>query len=142
MKIVLAADHGGYDLKEVIRKDLAQAGHQVVDVGCYSTDSVDYPDFVEKAVERILSGECQRGILLCGTGIGMAIAANRNPNIRAANCYDIYTARMSREHNNANMLCLGARVLGTAVAQEIVRVWLETEFAGGRHALRIAKFSE
>lgn len=142
MKIVLAADHGGFELKEIIRKDLAQAGYQVVDAGCFSTDSVDYPDYVEKAVERIDSGECQKGILICGTGIGMAIAANRHRNIRAANCFDMYSARMSREHNDANMLCLGARVLGTAVAQEIVRVWLETEFAGGRHALRLAKFSE
>lgn len=142
MKIVLAADHGGFELKEIIRKDLIQAGYQLVDAGCFSTDSVDYPDYVEKAVERIASGECQKGILICGTGIGMAIAANRHKIIRAANCSDIYTARMSREHNNANMLCLGARVLGVAVAQEIVRVWLATEFAGGRHALRIAKFSE
>lgn len=142
MKIVLAADHGGFELKEIIRKDLIQAGYQLVDAGCFSTDSVDYPDYVEKAVERIASGECQKGILICGTGIGMAIAANRHKIIRAANCSDIYTARMSREHNNANMLCLGARVLGVAVAQEIVRVWLVTEFAGGRHALRIAKFSE
>lgn len=142
MKIVLAADHGGFELKEVIRNDLTQAGYEIVDVGCFSTDSVDYPDYVEKAVERIASGECQKGILICGTGIGMAIAANRHRIIRAANCSDIYTARMSREHNNANMLCLGARVLGGAVAQEIVRVWLTTEFAGGRHALRIAKFSE
>ena len=142
MKIVLAADHGGFELKEVFRKDLAQAGHQIVDAGCFSTDSVDYPDYVEKAIDRIASGECERGILICGTGIGMAIAANRHRSIRAANCFDMYTARMSREHNNANMLCLGARVLGTAIAQEIVRVWLATEFAGGRHALRIAKFSE
>lgn len=142
MKIVLAADHGGFELKEIIRKDLAQAGYQVVDAGCFSTDSVDYPDYVEKAVERIDSGECQKGILICGTGIGMAIAANRHRSIRAANCFDMYSARMSREHNDANMLCLGARVLGTAVALEIVRVWLETEFAGGRHALRLAKFSE
>lgn len=142
MKIVLAADHGGFELKEVIRKDLGEAGYEFVDVGCYSTESVDYPYFVEKAVERIITGECQKGILICGTGIGMAIAANRHRTIRAANCSDIYTARMSREHNNSNMLCLGARVLGSAVALEIVRVWLETEFAGGRHALRIAKFSE
>lgn len=142
MKIVLAADHGGFDLKEIVKKELSQRGHEVVDVGCFSTDSVDYPDYVEKGVERVVSGECPRGILICGTGIGMAIAANRHRSIRAANCADIYTAKMSREHNNANMLCLGARVLGTAVALEIVRVWLETEFSGGRHALRIAKFSE
>lgn len=141
MKIVLAADHGGYDLKEILKQELEQAGHQMVDVGCFSTTSVDYPDYAEKAVERVLAGDCQRGILICGTGIGMAIAANRHRGIRAANCSDAYTARMSREHNDANVLCLGARVLETKAAEEIVRVWLETEFAGGRHALRLAKFS-
>lgn len=141
MKIALAADHGGYELKEIVKNDVLQGGHQVEDLGCFSADSVDYPDFAAKVVEKVVSGDCQRGILVCGTGIGMAIAANRHPSIRAANCSDIYTAKMSREHNNANVLCLGARVIGTAVALEIVRVWLETEFAGGRHALRIAKFS-
>lgn len=142
MKIVLAADHGGFELKEVIRKNLEEAGYQLADVGCFSTESVDYPDYVERAVDSIVNGECHKGILVCGTGIGMAIAANRHRSIRAANCSDTYTARMSREHNNSNVLCLGARVLGSAVALEIVRVWLETEFAGGRHALRIAKFSD
>ncbi|KJR96513.1 MAG: ribose 5-phosphate isomerase [Desulfobulbaceae bacterium BRH_c16a] len=142
MKIVVAADHGGYDLKEAIQKDLVHAGHQVVDVGCFSKDSVDYPDFVEKAVERIVTGECPMGILVCGTGIGMAIAANRHRSIRAANCTNVYTAKMSREHNNANVLCLGARVLETADTLEMVKVWLTTDFAGGRHTTRIAKFSD
>lgn len=142
VKIVLAADHGGYELKEAIRKDLLQSGYRLVDVGCFSNDSVDYPDFVEKAVEHIETGECQKGIIVCGTGIGVSMAANRHRKIRAANCSNIYTARMSREHNNANVLCLGARVLEPSAAMEMVRVWLETEFTGGRHLTRIAKFSD
>ncbi|NOR23900.1 MAG: ribose 5-phosphate isomerase B [Desulforhopalus sp.] len=142
MKIVLAADHGGFELKEVIKKNLLQAEWDVVDVGCTSNDSVDYPDFAEMAVSSMLTGDCQRGILVCGTGIGMSIAANRHRQIRAANCFDIDTAKLSREHNNANILCLGARVLETDNAIRMVNVWLETEFTGGRHQTRVAKFSE
>ncbi len=142
MKIVLAADHGGFELKEIIKESLVQVGLDVMDVGCASTDSVDYPDFAEKAVSNIVNGDCQRGILVCGTGIGMSIAANRNRHIRAANCFDINTARLSREHNNANILCLGARVLETDIAIQMVKIWLETEFSGGRHQKRVAKFSE
>jgi ribose 5-phosphate isomerase B len=142
VKIVVAADHGGFLLKEIIKKDLIQAGRQVVDVGCDSVNSVDYPDFAEKAVSSIQTGECQRGILVCGTGIGMSIAANRHRHIRAANCFDVSTARLSREHNNANIICLGARVLDTDTALQMVKTWLATEFSGGRHQLRVAKFSE
>jgi len=142
VKIVLAADHGGFELKESIKKNLLQAGCEVVDVGCSSSESVDYPDFAEKAVTSIVSGECQRGILVCGTGIGMSIAANRNKKIRAANCFDVQTAKLSREHNDANVLCLGARVLKQDDALRMVATWLETEFSGGRHQRRIAKFSE
>jgi ribose 5-phosphate isomerase B len=142
MKIVLAADHGGFLLKESIKENLLQAGRDVFDVGCDSGDSVDYPDYAEKAVSSILAGDCQRGILVCGTGIGMSIAANRHRQIRAANCFDLHTAKLSREHNNANILCLGARVLDTDKALQMVTVWLETEFSGGRHQQRIAKFSE
>jgi ribose 5-phosphate isomerase B len=142
VKIVVAADHGGFDLKETICKSLVQDGHEVVDIGCFSKDSVDYPDFAEKAVLTIINGECRMGILICGTGIGMSIAANRHRSIRAANCSNIYTAKMSREHNNANVLCLGARVLEPEIAVEMVRVWLETEFSGGRHQRRIEKFSD
>ena len=142
MKIVVAADHGGFALKELIQNNLLQAGHHILDVGCSSNASVDYPDFAEKAVAKILSGECQRGILVCGTGIGMSIAANRHKQIRAANCFDVNTAKLSREHNDANILCLGARVLETEDAMRMVTTWLETEFAGGRHQKRIAKFSE
>lgn len=142
MKIVIAADHGGFDLKENIKRSLLLAGRDVVDVGCSSNDSVDYPDFAEKAVANMLTGDCQRGILVCGTGIGMSIAANRHKQIRAANCFDIHTAKLSREHNNANMLCLGARVLESDEAIRMVKTWLKTEFSGGRHQKRVAKFSE
>jgi len=141
VKIVLAADHGGFELKESIKKSLLQAGRKIVDVGCSSRDAVDYPDYAEKAVSALLAGECERGILVCGTGIGMSIAANRHREIRAANCFDINTAKLSREHNNANVLCLGARVLDTDTAILMVMTWLETEFSGGRHQQRIAKFS-
>ncbi len=142
MKIVIAADHGGFEMKELIKRWLDVNGHDITDVGCFSIDSVDYPDFAEKAVSLILKGECQMGILICGTGIGMSIAANRYRSIRAANCSNVFTARMSREHNNANILCLGARVLEVDTAVEMVRVWLETSFSGGRHQERILKFSD
>lgn len=141
MKLALAADHGGYLLKEAIKSYLLTAGHEVDDVGCFSPESVDYPDFADKAVARVIDKHCDLGILVCGTGIGMSIFANRHREIRAANCFDVYTARMSREHNNANVLCLGARVIDEETAVEMVRVWLETSFAGGRHQRRIAKFS-
>lgn len=142
MKIVVAADHGGLELKELIKSSLVTFGYEVEDVGCFSKDSVDYPEFAEKAVSLILKNECQMGILICGTGIGMSIVANRYRSIRAANCSSVYTARMSREHNNANILCLGARVLEADTAVEMVRVWLETPFSGGRHQRRISKFSD
>lgn len=142
MKIVVAADHGGFDLKEVICQSLVEAGREVIDLGCFSRESVDYPDYAEKAVSSILEGTCQLGILICGTGIGMSIAANRHRSIRAANCWNVYTAQMSREHNDANVLCLGARVLEPEMAVEMVRVWLATDFSGGRHLKRIEKFSD
>lgn len=142
MKIVLASDHGGFALKEIIKKSLLAAGRDILDVGCDSGDSVDYPDFADKAVLSMQRGECRRGILVCGTGIGMSIAANRHRHIRAAVCFDVQTAKLSREHNDANMLCLGARVLDTDMALCMVNTWLETEFSGGRHQKRIAKYSE
>jgi ribose 5-phosphate isomerase B len=142
VKIVLAADHGGFELKEIIKKSLLQAGREIVDVGCSSSASVDYPDYADKAVSSIITGDCERGILVCGTGIGMSIAANRHREIRAANCFDLQTTKLSREHNNANILCLGARVLKTDQAIQMVMAWLETEFSGGRHQKRVAKFSE
>lgn len=140
-KIALGADHGGFELKEAIKKYLTDSGHGVVDVGCNSTNSVDYPDYAEKVVQQILDGACPQGILVCGTGIGMSIAANRHRQIRAAVCHNAYTAEMSREHNDANILCLGARVLDPKLALEIVKIWLSTEFSGGRHQRRIEKIS-
>jgi ribose 5-phosphate isomerase B len=142
LKIVVAADHGGFELKEMIKGALVAAGEDIVDVGCFSNESVDYPDFAKKATSLILKNECQMGILICGTGIGMSIAANRDQGIRAANCSNVYTAKMSREHNNANVLCLGARVLEADTAIEMVRVWLNTAFSGGRHQRRISKFGD
>ena len=142
MKIVVAADHGGFALKEQINKMLVTEGHEVVDVGCFSDDAVDYPDFAEKAVSLIVNGHCPMGILICGTGIGMSIVANRYRSIRAANCMNPFMARMSREHNNSNVLCLGARVLEAEMALEMVRIWIDTPFSGGRHQRRISKFSD
>lgn len=139
MKISIGSDHGGFDLKEQVTGFLRDNGHEVVDRGCYSTESVDYPDFADKVCSDIIDGKAGRGILICGTGIGMSIAANRHREIRAALCQEGFSARMSREHNNANVLCLGARVIGIEVALDIVQIWVKTDFAGGRHQRRIDK---
>ncbi len=141
MKIVVGADHGGFELKRDVKNLLVKLQHEVVDVGCLSTASVDYPDYAEKAVSHIIDDSCELGILICGTGIGMAITANRHFEIRAANCSSEFTAVMSREHNNANVLCLGARAIDKDLALTVVQAWLRSEFAGGRHQRRIAKFS-
>lgn len=126
----------------MIRTLVADLGHEVLDMGCFSTASVDYPDVARMVSERVDAGAAERGILVCGTGIGMSMAANRYTHVRAALCHDHYTARMSREHNNANVLCLGERVIGFGVAEDIVRIWLEVDFSGGRHLGRIEKFSK
>lgn len=141
MKIAVGADHGGFELKQKIIALLETLGHEVYDTGCSSTESVDYPGFAETVCERVVKEQSTFGILVCGTGIGMAIAANRDRRIRAAICHNEYTARMSREHNNANVLCLGARVLGSGVVEDIVKVWLDSEFSGGRHQQRIEQYS-
>lgn len=141
MKIAIGADHGGYQLKGAVVTLLEEMGYEVVDQGCFSEDSVDYPDYAEKVVASMQKGEAVLGVLVCGTGTGMAIAANRHMSIRAANCHDQFTAKMSREHNDANVLCLGARVLGEGHALEIVKTWINAEFEGGRHQRRIDKFS-
>ena len=141
MKIAIGSDHGGFVLKQFLVSKLAGFGHEVLDHGCHSDASVDYPDFADAVSAAVLSGEADAGILVCGTGIGMSMAANRHGGIRAALCHDEYTARMSREHNDANILCLGDRVLGKGVAEGIVNVWLESTFQGGRHQQRIAKIS-
>lgn len=142
MKIAVGADHGGYELKMKIVRYLHSLGYIVEDTGCHSLESVDYPDYADRVASLVAKGDCERGILVCGTGIGMSLSANRNWKIRAANCHDDYTAKMSREHNDANVLCLGARVIGDGVALDLVKVWLTTAFSGGRHQQRIAKYSE
>ncbi len=140
MKIAIGCDHGGISLKKIVLPILAELGHEVHDQGTDTESSVDYPLYAKAVCELVAEGKCDYGILICGTGIGMSMAANRNEKIRAALCFDLYTARMSREHNNANVLCLGARVTGPGLAEEIVRTWLTTDFAAGRHLQRIEMF--
>ena len=140
MKVAIGCDHGGFDLKKNIISVLRELGHDVEDQGCDSSDSVDYPNFAKAVSALVKEGVCERGILICGTGIGMSMAANRIPGIRAALCHEMFSARMSREHNDANILCLGARVIGPGLAQEIVRTWMTSDFSGGRHQLRIDMF--
>ncbi len=137
--VVLAADHAGYELKEFLKRFLLEAGYEVRDLGTDSTQPVDYPDFAAAAAQAVASGAAWRGIVVDGAGIGSAMAANKVPGARAALCYDATTARNSREHNDANILTLGSRMLTPDQASEIVRLWLETEFAGGRHQRRIDK---
>ena len=140
MKITIGSDHGAVELKEEVKKVLAECKDiEVRDVGTFTTDSVDYPDIAEKVCADVTSGAADRGIVLCGTGIGISIAANQIKGIRAALCQDVYSARMSREHNNANVLAMGGRVTGFGPAGEIVRVWVQTEFLGGRHERRVNK---
>ena len=138
MKIVIGSDHAGYELKLHLREMLFGL-HEVIDIGTDGPDSVDYPDYAAKAARLVASGEAERGILVCGTGIGMSIAANKICGVRAALAFDLYTAMQSRRHVDANVLALGALVTGKGLAAEIVRVWLETPFEGGRHERRIEK---
>jgi len=140
--IAIGCDHAAYALKEVIKKFLLQKGIEMVDVGTNGEASVDYPDFGKKVAAMVSSKKVRRGILICGTGIGMSIVANRFPGVRAALCSDMYSAAMSRRHNNANILALGARVIGEGLALEIVRVWLDTPFEGGRHQIRVNKIEQ
>ena len=140
--IALGADHAGYTLKEDLKAWLGSRGYETVDMGTRSPESVDYPDFAAAVALAIISGKAERGVLVCGTGIGMAMAANKVPGVRAAACTDSYTARMSREHNDANVLALGARVTARDAAIEILATWLAAPFAGGRHARRVVKLGE
>ena len=140
MKVAIGCDHGGFDLKKHVISVLGELGHEVEDQGCNSSDPVDYPNFAMAVSTLVKDNACERGILICGTGIGMSMAANRIPGIRAALCHETFSAKMSREHNDANILCLGARVIGPGLAQEIVRTWITSDFAGGRHQRRIDKF--
>jgi ribose 5-phosphate isomerase B len=139
-QIVVGSDHAAYQLKEKIKAYLIESGMAVNDIGTYSEDSVDYVDFGIKASKLVSSGEYERGILLCGTGLGMSMVANKFPSVRAGLCSGLFSAIMSRRHNDSNILVMGGRVIGEELAREIVRVWLETPFEGGRHQLRINKF--
>ena len=137
--IGVAADHGGYALKQAIKEEILAAGYDVEDLGTDSEESVDYPDFAEKLVHAISDGRVSRGVLVCGTGIGISIAANRHPGIRAALCYDEETAELARQHNDANVLCLGGRKTGNDLARRMLKIFLDTAFEGGRHARRVGK---
>jgi ribose 5-phosphate isomerase B len=137
--IAIASDHAGYDLKTILAQELAEMGYEVLDLGTDGPQSVDYPDFGSALAEVVRTGEAERGVLICGTGIGISMAANRHPGVRAAVCWDETSARLTREHNDANVLALGARLLGVEVAKDCVRTFLSTDFAGGRHAGRVAK---
>lgn len=139
MKIATASDHGGYELKKGIMAYLSEKGIQYEDFGCGPGEKVDYVDYAQKAIERVSSGDYDRAILVCGTGLGMAIAANKYKGIRATPCLDEYSAEMSRRHNDSNCLTLGGRIIPLDEALNVVRIWLETEYEGGRHQRRIDK---
>src|ERR1700741_4887740 len=142
MRIAIGSDHRGYDVKRRIRSLLEQMGHEVLDFGPGSNDSVDSPDFAFQVGRAVAEGRVERGILVCGTGIGMCIAANKVHHVRAAPCHDSITAEMSRRHNDANVLCLSADLLGEELIDRMVRIWLETDFEGGRHARRVEKVTK
>ncbi|MBT5186228.1 MAG: ribose 5-phosphate isomerase B, partial [Kordiimonadaceae bacterium] len=134
--IAIASDHGGFELKEVLKADLEEMGLAIVDLGCYDTSSVDYPDYANKLAAALQNESATRGILVCGSGIGISIAANRHSHIRAALVHDALTAKLSREHNNANVIVLGGRTTGIEVARDCLKVFLNTKFEGGRHQNR------
>lgn len=138
--VIIGCDHAAFPLKETVREFLAGAGIEVEDAGTYSEESVDYPDFGARVAKGVSTGRFSRGILLCGSGIGMSMVANRFPHVRAALCNDLFSAIMCRKHNDSNILVLGGRVIGETLALEIVKAWLETDFEGGRHQSRLDKF--
>lgn len=142
MKIAIGADHGGFEMKDALIKTLENAGHEVVDYGTNSSDSVDFPDFSQKVTKAIQEKTAELGILVCGTGIGMSIAANKEKGIRAALVGDVFSAKATREHNNSNVLCLGARVTGIGLAEMIVETWVNAEYEGGRHQKRLDKIND
>jgi ribose 5-phosphate isomerase B len=142
MKISMGTDHAGFRYKEAIKRYLIEAGHEVVDFGTHSEESTDYPLFCRPAAEAVARGECERGIVLGGSGNGEAMTANRVPGVRCALCWDETTARLAREHNDANMISIGERMVPLETALEIVRIWLETPFEGGRHVRRIRLIDE
>ena len=139
MKIALGTDHAGFDYKEAIKRQLVSQGHEVLDYGCHSTESCDYPQFIRPVAQAVARGECERGIVLGGSGNGETIVANRERGVRCGLCWNLDTARLCREHNDANVLSMGCRQVSLELALEIVNVWLTTPFEGGRHARRIAQ---
>ena len=142
MNIAIACDHGGFALKNMLTDFLAQKGFKIIDEGTFSCDSVDYPDYAQKVCKLVMTKKADKGILICGSGVGMSISANKFKNIRAALCNDLYTAKYSRLHNDANVLCLGARVIGEGLAFDIVMTWLKTDYEGGRHDNRVKKMMD
>jgi len=142
MKVALGSDHGGFELKEAVKKHLNRKGIEFADYGTFSNESVDYPDYGRITAEAVMKGECDRGIVICGTGIGISLAANKVKGIRCALVSEEYSARMAKAHNNANMIAMGGRVVGEGIATGIVDAWLETEFEGGRHERRVEKIMD
>ena len=143
MKIVLGCDHAGFEIKDAVKAHIEKKGYEVVEVGTFSADSCHYPIFAHKACEKILDGECELGILICGTGIGMSIAANKHDGIRAACCSDTFSARLTREHNDANMLCFGQRVVGIGLALDLVDAFLDAKYLNnGNHVTRVAMLAD
>ncbi|MFC0561077.1 ribose 5-phosphate isomerase B [Halalkalibacter alkalisediminis] len=141
MKIAIASDHGGMNIREELKQLMDEMNIAYEDFGCECATSVDYPDYALPVAEKVANGEYDRGILICGTGIGMSIAANKVKGIRCALVHDVFSAKATREHNDTNVLAMGERVIGPGLAREIARVWLETEFEGGRHANRVSKIT-
>ena len=139
MKVAIGCDHGGFDLKEIVKSVLKELGHEIDDQGCDSPESVDYPNFAKAVSFLVKEGKCERGILICGTGIGMSMVANKTKGVRAALCHNEYTAKMARKHNDANILCMGERVISKNKALKIVSIFLRTKFEGGRHTRRVKK---
>ena len=141
MRIAIASDHGGFALKQQIMEYLTSIDYEYKDFGCYTADSMDYPDIAFPTAQAVASGEFERGILICGTGIGVSICANKVKGIRCALCSDVVSAELTRQHNDSNVLAMGGRIIGVEVAKAIVKTWLGTEFTGGRHQRRIDKIS-
>ncbi len=139
--VAVAADHAGYELKSVLKAELEAMGYEVLDLGTEGAESVDYPDFADALAGAIRDGRAERGVLVCGSGIGISIAANRHREIRAAPCHDARSARLARQHNDANVLALGARLIGVEAAKDCLKTFMATEFEGGRHARRVAKLA-
>ncbi len=139
MKVAIGSDHAGFEMKERVQRWLSGAGHEVIDVGVFNTDRADYPDLGHQVAKQVSDGAVERGVLVCGSGIGVCMVANKHAGVRAANCTLEFQAEMSRRHNDANVLCLGERVVGVDLAENIVRVFFTTEFDGGRHEGRVGK---